>query len=135
MTCFWSGIMESLSPSERDIIGLKRPVYYEFIALLKKFNTKPNIVKWNGNKFSVKQLEECVEHVKCYDIETARNGYFCSTCDPFLALLSQLLEIRIIHIYLGQKMIYEPDLPKIRGEKIFSSDRGHFRFRNKKDYS
>ena len=134
MTCFWNGIIDSLTPKERDILQIRRPIYKELIPVLKQKNTKPISIKWNGKLLTSKEQNEFVEHIKSYDIKTARNGYYCSVCDPFLALISHLLEVRIVHNYLGKQMIYEPNIQKLKGEKIFSSDKGHFRYKNRKIY-
>lgn len=134
MTCFWNGIIDSLTPQDRDILGLRRSIYRDLISLLKTKNIKLTTVKWNGNTFSPKEIEEHYTHIKDYNIESARRGYWCSICDPFLALISFLLQVRIVHNYLGKQMIYEPQIPKLRGEKIFSSDRGHFKFKDRKHF-
>ena len=134
MTCFWNGIIDSLTPQDRDILGLRRPIYRELIPLLKTKNKKLSTVKWNNKTFSTKEIEEHYMHIKDYDIQSARRGYLCSICDPFLALISVLLEVRIVHHYLEKRMIYEPQTAKLRGEKIFSSDRGHFKFKDRKHF-
>ena len=132
MTCFWDGIITSLFPNEKQLIGLKRPVWYEFVDILKQKNTKINKVKWNGKLLTNKEQEEFYIHIKDYNKETARRGYDCSVCDPFLALVCQIFELRIIHNYMGHKMIYECVTPKLKGEKIYSSNRGHFAFKTRK---
>ena len=49
MTCFWNGIIDSLTNSDKQILGLRRPVYRELIEICKLRNTKPDNIKWNSN--------------------------------------------------------------------------------------
>ena len=35
------------------------------------------------------------------NVKSIRNGYLCSTCDPFLCLVCQLFKLNICHNYNG----------------------------------
>lgn len=130
MTCFWSGILNGLPAEEFDVVfNEPKPNINAFINLLKKNNVKTDKVKWNGDALTEKQFEENHEHVNCYDVNNSRNGYLCSTCDPFLLLVCQLFQVNITHNYCGNPVKYEVENPKF--VLFFSSNTGHFEFRSR----
>ena len=125
MTCFWDSILKTLNNSDFLLFKTPKMQNYEFIKFLKHFNIRTQEIKWNGESLTKKQLDENFDHIKDFDQNTIRNGYDCSTCEPFLFLVCKLFKVSIEHNYLGHTMKYEHPNPK----KIlhYSSDRGHFR--------
>ena len=102
MTCFWTGIIKNLDEDDLKNLGLgKKPDVHKLIHTLKGLNKKENSVHWNGNPLSDKQKDENFHHIKDYKPKSAKNGYLCGTCDPFLILLSEVLKIDIEHTFLG----------------------------------
>ena len=67
--------------------------------------------------------DENFHHIKDYKPKSAKNGYLCGTCDPFLILLSEVLKIDIEHTFLGNLIHYKNDGHKTYA---FGSNRGHF---------
>ena len=129
MTCFWDGIINQLRPDDYAKIGFNPPANArELVVLLKCFNQRTPCVRWNGNTLTSKQIEENIEHIRSFDMNSIHNGYDCSICDPFLLLATDLFEVEMRHRYLGlHTMIYQPCVNvAIRRVVRFSSDSGHF---------
>ena len=125
MSCFWDTLINRLK--KEDISKLLNITDYTpkvFSNALKNENKKIENVLWNGNTLSEKEKIENFEHIKEYDINTIKNGYLCSTCDPFLILLSEIFQIKIIHHYDGVIINYENQL-KINNEITIHSNKGH----------
>jgi len=126
MTCFWDGILGSLTQEDFETtFGIERkPNNIDFVKLLQKSNKHTENVKWNNTVLTNKELEENYEHIKDYDINTMNQGYLCSTCDPFLLLTSEIFSVNIYHKYCGNVMQYIT----LQSKKTlyFSSNRGHF---------
>lgn len=126
MTCFWTGILSSLTIDDFRFIDIDaKPAIKDFIHILKTKNTKSNDVYWNNSKLSEKEYIENIEHVKDYKIDTIHNGYLCSTCDPFLLLISQIFCLEIIHNYNGHIIKYR-NIVSNRKPLHFRSNMGHF---------
>ena len=125
MTCFWDGILQKLNTDDfRSIsIGVK-PRNRNFVNVLKIKNTKTIGMKWNNKYITKQQIDENFTAIKEYNAHTMYNGYFCSTFEPFLFLVSYIFKCKIIHNYMGHTMTYEP--PVVKKTLRFSSDRGHF---------
>lgn len=131
MTCFWTGIIKSLS---LDIINEtfnikrnKKPSEIEFINLLKKhIKRTPNVLFLN-KKISVKEQTDNIEHIK--NIETANiyQGYDCSSCDPVLLLICELFKCDIDYSYNYNLLeyVYKGKIKNPSKLKYFSST-NHF---------
>ena len=124
MTCFWDGVLNTLTNKDFEKFNFRKMPNSEFVLFLKKFNKKTENVIWNSEKFSKKQLDENFTHIKDFDYKSIRNGYDCSVCDPFLILICELFNVSIIHNYRGHTMNYQHSNPKrvLR----FGSNSGHF---------
>ena len=138
MTCFWDGIIRSLTKEDYAKIGLNlRPNAIKFAEALTAHNTKNTRIMWRvgiksanqkmGNQFK----SECFEARKCLDIKRIRHGYDCSTCDPFLFLVADIFGVNIRHDYMQTSIFYVNELPNITRTLHFASNRGHFYFKNK----
>ena len=106
MTCFWDGLTQSLLrnkiiPNTSDIRNPRK-----FVNYLKKHNTKTINVKWNNEILTTKQLQENYDHINELDSNRIGQGYLCSTCDPFLFLVSELFQVDIDHNYCSHIMKY-----------------------------
>ena len=125
MTCFWDGILHNLNDDDfQRVFQVNKPNNKNLIKLLKDNNRKTKNINWNGEIFSEKQLEENFIHIKDFNEKFIGNGYLCSTCDPFLLLVSQIFKINIYHNYCGNKLNYQCKgaTKTIR----VKSNRGHF---------
>ena len=125
MTCFWNGIMKSLDKEDKIILDIKDRNIYKLISRLKELNCKTENMKWQNQNITNNQIKENMEHIKIYNIHSARNGYLCSTFDPFLFLLSYKLNKIVIFKYCGRNIKYEPENPKDKTLKYKCNTR-HF---------
>ena len=118
MTCFWDGLIKILRP----LYIFRSPV--DVILYLKYNNKKTKTVLWNNEPLTEKELQENFEAISNLDTRNIRNGYLCSTFDPVLFLISELLEIEIHHKYIDNIIIYSH---KNSQKKInVYSNSGHF---------
>tara|TARA_B100000925_G_scaffold291209_1_gene278484 strand:+ start:317 stop:706 length:390 start_codon:yes stop_codon:yes gene_type:complete len=126
MTCFWTGIISSLSIDDFAYIGIEhKPSIPDFIKILKNKNIKTNNLDWNKSKLTERQLEENLTHINDFPINTINSGYFCSTCEPFLLLISEIFSINIIHNFNGTIINYTNKKHSRKTVK-YKSDTGHF---------
>ena len=124
MTCFWDGILNTLTDRDFEKFKFRKMPNSEFVLFLKKFNKKTRNVIWNNEKFSEKQLDENFTHIKEFDFRSIRNGYDCSSCDPFLILICEIFAVSIDHNYRGNMIKYR----NVNSKRIlrFGSNSGHF---------
>lgn len=124
MTCFWDGILNRLTHEDFKQFNIQKPKNKEFVLFLKSRNKQTRNVSWNDESLTKKQLEENFTHVKDFDVNTIKGGYFCSTFEPFLFLVSQLFQVNINHNYCGHMIKYRIN----QKNRIlqFSSNQGHF---------
>ena len=76
-------------------------------------------------RITSKSMNENREHILSFDSTTINRGYDCSTCDPFLLLISELFEVDISHDYNGNIISYKSILNNTGRCFKFKSDRGH----------
>ena len=124
MTCFWDGIISSLSIDDLNILELIGPTPIQLAKQLQYKNIETKSILWNNTKLTTNQLAENSIHIQDYLSQSVHNGYLCSICDPFLCLLCELLKTNIKHTYLGNTMYYE--YPSSTKTLCFCSNRGHF---------
>lgn len=124
MSCFWDGLSSSLY--SHNLIK-NQPPAIQLAKFLKIHNMYTPNVKWQGERLSPQQMKENVDHISNYDTNQVGSGYLCSTCDPFLLLVSQLFRVNIEHQYLNTKIhyVYECTCGKTPILR-FRSDYGHF---------
>ena len=109
MSCFWDAIIRCISLNEMNTVFKTN---YSIITPkllaenLKINNKKTETVIWNGKDLSSSELTNHKEHIDCYDVNTINNGYWCSSCDPFLILISELFNISITNNFNGIKINY-----------------------------
>ena len=131
MTCFWDGLIQGLGYDEiRNVLQLSSNNTITFIERIKAHYTDLDNVVWNGNRLPTREKAEMREHIMGYDSSSAINGYDCSVCDPFLALVVQLFEITICQNFNGSRMLYSNH---IRGQYQlnFHNSTTHFTFQNR----
>ena len=126
MTCFWDSIYQSLNHSHFQQLEYNRNNNLKaFINHLKNKKTKLSNVTWQNNPLTQKEIDEHLEAIQEYNVNNIHNGHFTSTCDYFLLLLCELLEIGIDHVYLGHTIEYRNKKNNTTILK-FGSDKGHF---------
>ncbi len=106
MTCFWDALISGLGHTRLNKFCDNHPTQTEFINKLKANNMKTINIQWNGQLLRIKELFENFEHIKDFDVSKIRNGYDCSTADPFLFLVCQIFDVNIEHDYNGTKIKY-----------------------------
>lgn len=118
MTCFWDGLIKILRP----LHIFKSPV--DIILYLKYNNKKTESVLWNNSPLTKIELQENFDAISNLETKNIRNGYLCSTFEPVLFLICELMEIEINHKYIDNILIYSH---KNSQKKInVYSDMGHF---------
>lgn len=126
MTCFWTGIMSSLTVDDFNFIDINaKPNIPDFVKILKNKNSKTLNVSWNNSTLTNQQLEENITHITDFPIDSINGGYFCSTCEPFLLLISELFCINITHNFNGSVIEYV-NKNNVRKTCKYRSDTGHF---------
>lgn len=130
MTCFWKGLMQCLNKNDFNLIQSVKPKKeIDFVKVLKKKNKITENVTWQNEILSEKFKQECFQCIQTFDINSIYNGYLCSTCDPFLILVSELFCVNINHSYCGHTILYKNK----KSSRIFyvSSNKNHFKKINK----
>ena len=127
MACFWKGINRQL----HRVLKHRSLPPVNLAVFLKQRNTLPVSVCVQGKPLTKQEMKEHKEAIHVYDPKTVFQGYFCSTCDPFLCLLCQLFCVDIQHNYMGHKILYEHrcgNSKHMSTKKVlkFASNRGHF---------
>ena len=109
MSCFWDALIKHIKNEDLKIILQEQKISpINIVKSLINKNKIINTVKINNLELTEKQKTENLDHVKNYNIDTINNGYFCSTCDPFLILISDLLSITINNNYNQNIIEYKP---------------------------
>lgn len=126
--CFWNGILSKLNDEDYkfanfNFIQSTNKINF-FIEQLISKNTRTNKIQWQNSLLSKKEINENFEHVQNFNKSSINNGYDCSTCDPFLLLITELFQLEIVHQYCGNNILYKADNP--RKKILFYSNRGHF---------
>jgi hypothetical protein len=136
MTCFWDGILSKISLQEiNQYLSPKSHFMFvsqkDFIELLKSASEKITdylvMLKDQTNCYYISStmIQENKEWIQNYNTQTIHNGHDCSTCDPFLILITHIFEIQINHNYNGHIIEYK-NIKNVRRVVHFSSDQGHF---------
>ena len=125
MTCFWNGLIDAIGPDDiKHYLKLTSINPNSFVQALKESNAQTPNVEWNGEPLRECQLVENFTAVNELDVRTINSGYFCSTCDPFLFLISHIFNVNINHRYLNASIAYTVEDP--RYTISCNSSRSHF---------
>ena len=125
MTCFWQGLINSLDTKDFIKVGYKnKPNEIKYVELLKLNNKLCENVTWQSTILTKQFLQESFEAIKNLNISSIRNGYLCSTCDPFLILVSEIFKVNINHNY--NNIIINYTIKNSRKTLNFKSNKSHF---------
>lgn len=125
MSCFWDTLLNRIKKEDiHTILSLHNPTPKDFVTALKNKNISTENVLYGGIELSKQMKEENIEHIKEYDSNTITNGYLCSTCDPFLLLITELFQIEINHHYNKTLINYQHKINNKYTIKI-QSNKGH----------
>ena len=125
MTCFWDGIMKSLTQSDFNFIKEKKTDNIDFIKMLKKRCQLTTNVLWQGKPLREQEITEHIKAITEYDINEISNGHLTSVCDSFLLLICELFKVNIIHRYMNIEIKYT-NKKQSRKTIHYSSNNGHF---------
>tara|TARA_B110000208_G_scaffold118770_1_gene145301 strand:+ start:239 stop:631 length:393 start_codon:yes stop_codon:yes gene_type:complete len=107
MACFWNSIIQSLNSTDLHNLNVKQfRTPLSLVLFLKVKNCKTIDVLWNKEPLTDKQLAENIQAVKIYNHTNIYSGYFCSTFEPMLFLISHLFKVNIEHDYNGVHIEY-----------------------------
>jgi len=124
MSCFWDSLIQSISNEDKMTFFNNNLNPIDFAKTLKQKNTLTLNVTWNTENLTTQFLDENKQAIDSYDTNTIYNGYYCSSCEPFLFLLCELLNIEIQHNYNNNLMIYK-HIKNNRYIIKINSDNGH----------
>lgn len=111
--CFWIGLLSKLSNIDfQYAFKINKPNIDKFINILQENNTNTEFVLWQNELLSSNELKENFIHVKEFNKNTINQGYLCSSCDPFLLLITYLFHIELVHQYCGHSIIYTVKNPR-----------------------
>ena len=132
MTCFWSGILQSLNEDDYKLIGIpriKKININQMKLLINKLKIiaikSPFNIIWQNNDILPKEIEDLKKYIKDYDINKIQKGHDTSSFDPFLCLLTDLLKVKIEFHYCKNKIIFQSK-DKIRRIIKFRGTKSHF---------
>ena len=92
---------------------------------------------WQGEPLTKQQQRENMEWVHGTHISEVTNGHYTSAMDPFLCLLCEVLQMPVVNMYNGTKIVYsfrkcndslccDPHkMPFGDKQMILANDRGH----------
>ena len=132
MTCFWNGILGQLSSDDYELFKQKKipKTPHELCSYLKQHNIKTINIMWNDEDITNNQVNENFEAISQYVFSD--DGYFCSTFDPFLFLISELFKVNIVHDTCHAMITYK--CQNSRKVFYFASNKGHFWQTNKQPH-
>lgn len=111
MSCFWDSLCNALNHTHfanlRKNHNISSLSPLKMVNFLKSNNKKTINVYWQNKQLTEKQYQENIDAIKEYNSNNIPNGYMCSTCDPFLLLFAELLQISIEHNYMNNIIIYK----------------------------
>ena len=111
--CFWSGLLSKLTNEDFQYAFKQNKSNIDvFINLLIDNNKYTENIKWQNHYLTSNELKENFNHIQHFDKSTIYRGYDCSSCDPFLLLITYLFQITLIHNYCGHSITYQTKLPR-----------------------
>lgn len=122
MSCFWIGLLSSLRSLKNN--NFSSPL--SLVQYMKKHNQKTNNIIHQNQDLSVKEKSENFQAIQVYNPQTINQGYWCSTCDPFLLLFAELFTISLEHNYNNHRIVYYNNGAK--NIAYFRSNTYHFSF-------
>ena len=127
MSCFWDSLIKKLDKNDiTNYFKINNIKPEELAQKLKDSNRLVNTILVNDCIITKNQQKENFEHINNFDINTINNGYLCSTFDPFLILISDLLSITISNNYVNTIIIYKP-IAYSRYNIYLENDKGHMK--------
>jgi len=128
MTCVWDSLIKGIPIDQlNEVIGNKKKLdpskkkKYDhkekslkkdlkrdiFVKYLQKNIRKTSKVSVNGEQLTEQQINENFKAIQSLSANNICDGYYCSTCDPFLILVCELFECSIFHTYMNSHIKYE----------------------------
>lgn len=132
MTCFWDGILSQLVTQDFELFKQKRRprTTHDIFSYLKQHNIKTRDILWNDENITDDQIDENYQAISQYAFSD--DGYYCSTFEPFLFLVSELFKVNIVHDTCQSIITYKCSSP--RRTLHFISNKSHFWSTNEKQH-
>lgn len=131
MTCFWTGVVSALRSDDVLLLGGgENPLLLQDLpAFIRRLQdaaiTADFDIRWQSTQLTLLEIQEQKEAIKDYNISNIGHGHWTSSCDPFLCLLSDLLQVKIEFRYLNHMIVFESNKPS-RKTLQFAASASHF---------
>jgi hypothetical protein len=129
MTCVWNSLIHGLEDHLSEISLPYKVKPYDFVKKIKSLNTLIATIIVDDEELTKKQIQENFDAIKEFKVEHINEGYYCSTCDPYLILICHVFSCSIHHNYNGHIIKYEHVKPRFILH--LQSNRSHMTFRKK----
>ena len=98
MSCFFDAIFRRLTSDQRKTTGNSSAALPRYFASV---NKQTPLVLCNGEKLSIQQLKENIEHIKSMANHDVRSGYLTSFFEPYFYLCCEVFRVNIVFKYRG----------------------------------
>lgn len=127
MTCFWTGVVSALNHDDYALLEMQST--HDLSLFIRRLqDMAPDAVFdicWQSLPLTSSEIAEHKEAIKDYNISNIGHGHWTSSCDPFLCLLTDLLQIRIEFRYINTNIVFESK-KSIRKTLKFAASESHF---------
>ena len=109
MTCFWIGVVSALTHEDLALLG--NPPTNDLPAFIRRLQElAPSAefkLRWQSNQLTMLEIQEQKEAIRDYNISNIGHGHWTSACDPFLCLLTDILQVKIEFRYMNHIIVFE----------------------------
>ena len=128
MTCFWTGVVSVLTHEDLSLLG--NPCTSDLPAFIRRLQeiapTAEFNISWQSVNLTEKEIQEQKEAIRDYNISNIGQGHWTSSCDPFLCLLSDVMQVKIVFRYMNNMIVFSTKTPTPRKTLQFAASNSHF---------